>query len=305
MIRYILTITLLAALLSSVALADDAAVDLRPIWRVGQASKFRVTQTELTTAGSPGGDEQSSTMDIALELTWKVKSADPAGGGVAQMTVNSIVIKLTDADGTVHNVTLAQAEETHKKTQEWITALTDSTVDVTVAADGAIGSIRGIEAVHRKAPEQAKGLDEKFFQDLAMDLSVMAGGKANVKPGQSWKHTFTNSHSAGELTFDATNELQAVQKVAGIDVAQVSRKAKLTLKPDLSDLPPDAPPVQVRLTEGSYSSQLMFDLSRHELVGGHFDQTVEIAVDVTLEGQKRTRTTKEVSSTQLLRIAEE
>jgi hypothetical protein len=297
------------ALSAANTLAADDGVDLRPIWREGQASKYRITQREVTTAMVGGGPAavapRQSITDIELVTSWQVLKADPAGGGVARMVLESMTMKISDAEGQTHTVTATEAEAGMESAQGWIKAVTGSPLDVTVLPDGQIGGVKGVDAIQKKAPEMAKRLDEPYFQELAMDVATLTGGQAGAKVGAKWTNQHVGTHQAGKITYNESSELSGVEPIAGIPVALVTRKTKLMLAPDLGELPADAPPVNIRMTTGEQTGQLMFDASRHELVGGHFDQVLEIEVEVTFQGHKLTRTTKEQTSTQLLRISEE
>ena len=96
-------------LLCALALAGSAwaqpqqqpqKVDLRPLWKVGQASRYRIVQTEQTVAQMRGlGEPQKSTTQIEAVVAWEVLEIQEAGGGTARMSIESIQFKITDAQG--------------------------------------------------------------------------------------------------------------------------------------------------------------------------------------------------------------
>lgn len=288
------------------AQAESAGtVDLRPIWREGQTSRYRVNQTELTRSSMRGVDQViEAVMEVEAEMTWVVKSAEPDGGGVASLTIDTIKIKMNDGQGNVVNVSDKGGDKGTEAFQQWAAALAGTPVEVTVSPDGVIESVRGHEAIAAKAGPAGEGLDESYFREIAMDTAVLTGGPKDARIGQSWTQQHGSSHQMGNVSYDSTYTLRGVEMIAMVPVAFINRKSRLNFEPDLGDLPADGPKVEVRMTTGDATATLMFDTSRNELVGGNFEQTLELEVTMSFQGRSITRTQREVTSTQLLRIEE-
>lgn len=295
-----------AMMLGGIARADETQrVDLRPTWQEGQTSHYRINQAELTTADLGPAGQPQSLANLTVDVTWHVVHASEGGGGTAQMTIDNIKMKVTDPKGGTHRASLDEADKGMEGTQKWITAVCDSPLEIEVGPDGTIGSVSGLSAIHQKAPELAKKLNESYFQELAMDVATLAGGRSGLEAGSTWPVNFDGSNQNGKIHYRATNRLVKVEQVAGIGLATVQRTAKLAFEPELPELPAGAPSIAVKMTRGDYSGQLLFDLSRHELVGSRFTQRIDLQVSVSLRGKEVRRSTSETTVTQVLRVSEE
>lgn len=304
MMRMMLAVVVL---MSGAAFAADAGggVDLRPIWKQGQASRYQLTQMEVTRMAIEGiGQPQESTTQITGQISWKIDRVDENGGGVAIMTMDTLTMKMTGPDGQVIEVSERKADSPAAKAlQPWINAMVGSPLKVTVEADGKIGTVDGWRAIAQKAGEGSK-IDELYFQEVAMDLAVLVGGKKDQQPGATWNHRYTGSHRLGKVDYDNRYELSGIEQIAGVPIAVVQRTSKMKFEPDLTDLPADAPKVNVKTRQASNTSQIMFDTTRHEIVGMNIDQALEIEIGVNVSNRNIIRTTSESTSTQLLRIEE-
>jgi hypothetical protein len=295
--------------LAGLAHAQDK-YDLRPIFKQGQTSRYKLTQTEVTRAtiaGLPNGAAaapQESMTEIAGEITWKVTEANDSGGGTAAMTIDTLSMKVTGPDGTVVDVTPTRAPEEGKPLQQWLKAMMGTPLTVEVTPDGKIGSVKGYKAIQQKAGDNGAKLDEDYFREIAMDLAVLVGGKADAAPGSSWKFAYTGDHRLGKIDYDMTYTVGGVETIANIPVVLVNRTARMKFNADLSDLPKDAPPMKVTTKEATQTAQIMFDTTRHEIVGINIDQVLDVQVGMTLAGHNITRGNREATSTQIMRIAE-
>jgi len=302
--------TALVLSVCTIAPAQPAAVqplDLRPNWTPGQTSRYRITQTEINIQQIQNMTEAlETTIQLEAEATWKIIDApDNAPGGTAELTLDAIQMTLTDPSGDTLDEDGSSNNQATAPLRQWINAVTGSPLTVVVNPDGSIGKVEGYQPIQNKAGEAGQRLDEAYFREIAMDLAVLVKGPADAEPGDTWKHTHDSSHRLGAVTHNTTYELRGLETIAGIDIALIDRTAQLKLTPDLSDLPADAPPMNVRTTEATQSGQLLFDLSRHEMVGAHSEQTLAVEIQVNLAGRQLTRTSREVTSMQILRISEE
>ena len=98
--------------------------------------------------------------------------------------------------------------------------------------------------------------------------------------------------------------LDAVDHVEGVDIATVSARATLELEPDMSKFPENAPQPQIDLTEADFSSQIMFDLSRHEAVGRDTVENRTVTMTMDVGDLSIVTTMKEKIHSQVLRIEE-
>jgi hypothetical protein len=288
-----------------VAQAQDAT-DLRPMWKTGQVSRYRIAQTETTTAQLQGvGEPQQSSIEVRAQVTWHVIEALDGGGGTCQMTVDSMTFHVTAPDGQTHAISADSSDERFASMRQYIAALTGAPVTFSIGTDGAILSVAGYEPIRAAAGAAGENLSDRFFRDLGRDLAVLTGGQAAVKPGMSWTHDNSSDHPLGTLHQKYTDELRGIETVAGIPIAAIDRRGSLTLEIAQDNRPAQAPALDLRTTDASYSGQLFFDLSRHELIGSHAQQTLALEVTLTAGGRDFTRSIREVTTAQVLRIAEQ
>lgn len=300
---------LLTALPVSPAGAQEQtkAYDLRPLWSDGQKSRYQVTFTRVTTSQIQGqGEPTQSTMHAEIIVDWLVLEAEPEGGGVIRMTITDYSMKITDPAGqTIH---IDASTSTDKKRiasmVRIIKALTDSPIKLEVASNGRIVSVEGVQAIQEEAGSSGAGLTKLDFKETASDLAAMVVGNNPVKPGEMWKAHFTWNHRLGKLDYHSTYTLAGVEEIAGIPIAMVNRTTEIDFQPEIPETPENLS-IDVRLTEGTQHEQIMFDLSRHEVVGRNISRTLEFEITISAAGRTRTRTMRQTSRSQVLRVAEE
>lgn len=284
---------------------DGSGVDLRPMWRDGQRSRYRITQMEATHQEVAQLDRSmDSTMEFTAELTWEVTDAADGGGGTAELTLDSIEMLITGPDGEQRRVTASQAPEGMESMQGWIEAMTGTPLAYEVAADGSIEGVSGYGPIQNAAGEQSGRLNETYFRELAVDLVALTGGAPGVSPGDGWSHQRSGTHQMGELDYDTAYTLQGVETIEGIDVAMVRFESELDLRPDLSGVPDEAS-LNVDPREVSERGQIMFDLSRNEIVGAHVERVIDVEITASAGGRSFTQTRRTATNTQILRISEE
>jgi hypothetical protein len=221
------------------------------------------------------------------------------------MSLDKVWMKVTDPSGNAIEEDGRSTNEATASLRTWINAITGSPLTVTVASDGSISRVEGYRAIQTKAGEAGDNLDERYFREVAMDLAVLVGGPADTRIGKSWKVDHDASHRMGDIHFETTYTPTAVEHIAGIGIVMIDRSSKMRFIPDLSDLPPDAPKLNVRTVEAAQTGQILFDTSRHEIVGGHGEQTLVLEISFSVNGRNITRTSREVTSYQILRISEQ
>lgn len=289
------------------AVADDS-FDLRPVWEEGQQARYRLTQTQTTRAEMHGIDEaepQQSVTEFEGELTWRVIDAHADGGGTAELTIDQLQITVTGPDGESRSASDQHADEAMEPLRDWLNAMVGRSLTYQVDSDGEIASVRGFDAIQRRAGEMGEGMDERYFRNLGRDLAAVVGGTADAGIGTSWTSTQQSSHQFGEVTSNATYEVVGFDQPAGVPTVTIERTASLDLVPELPDLPPDGPEVDFEVREGQSSGVILFDLSRHEVVGYFNTQTLAAEVSFTLPDRRMTQVMHETTETRALRIAED
>lgn len=313
-ITFELTITAaLLALIGSISLAPaaaaqdaaDDAVDFRPLWQTGQVSRYEMTSTMISTQTMSIGGASTSTIKMLAEVTWRVLEANEAGGGRCELIIDHVELEIIGPDGTMQRADEDRGDAGAEMFQQMAAGMTDVAIDVDVSPAGRIESVTGWEMIRDNAGPIGGMLTESDFRELAYELAPLAGGAADVAPGAQWDESFQFESALGRIDQDSQYEFVGTELLAGVPVAMVNRRSALDLTPDLSDMPEGLPPLEMTVIEAKQTSQIMFDMSRHEVVGQNIDKVLEVHVSVTLPDRQITTTTRQVTNGQTLRIAEE
>ncbi|MEM8738161.1 MAG: hypothetical protein AAGG38_06745 [Planctomycetota bacterium] len=300
---------------SAASTSLETIVDLRPRWTAGQTARYSFWNRFDKSAEQELGD-RSMTLDTTAEaqgeLIWTVDRVSPDGTSECTMTLIWMVFDTTPSQGErMVADTRKSATAENGPMHELLSAMTGVELKVEVAADGHIVSVDGLPKIRAKTSQPGFVPSELDFKETASDLASLAfapspRGDGGTPPGQTWKAAFTWDHELGAMNHRWKYTLEGVENLGGLPVAVVKGEAKLKLEPDLSDRPPDAPPVNIRLREGWAETQVLFDLTRHEAVGRHSTATERIELTVPLpDGRRLVRTMTDVSTSQILRIGEQ
>ncbi|MEO1235358.1 MAG: hypothetical protein AAFX76_01075 [Planctomycetota bacterium] len=290
------------------------AVDLRPLWTAGQASRYEFWNRFEQTIEQRLGDRSTTVtnvIEVEGEVTWTVDRVNPDGSSRCTMTLDWMTFASTPSEGegtTADSRRSATAD--NKPMHELLTAMAGVPLKIDIAPDGHVVRVAGITQMKAKTSAPDFVPSELDFEETASDLASLAHappprGDAGVETGRTWKADFTWDHELGTMDHDWRYTLDAVEDLSGLPVAVVTGTAKLKLNPDLSDAPPDAPPLNIRLLDGEATTRVLFDLTRHEAVGRHSTATERVRVTVSLpNGSKFERTMTDNSVGQVLRIEE-
>lgn len=309
-----LTMLTIVLLLGSIALPDAAAqdaettVDLRPRWEPGQQSRYEVwSQRVQRQSMSAGGQqrEQEATYTTTGEVTWTVDAVSDAGRAQCTMRYDWLTMTVEAAQGERQVNDSRRASGDNAMVQDLLEALTSAPVRVTVAPDGSIERVEGTDAIRSRMEVEAMAPDDLDFIESANDLAAIAGAMSDVEMGDRWSTQHRWKHQLGFLDEDMQWQLEGVEQIAGIPVATVMGEGDLELEVDRSDMPDEAPPIDVSLREGEVRSQVMFDLDRHEAVGRNTMQRLVIDVNIRVPQQTIQQRIEQTTQSQVLRIAEE
>ena len=147
-------------------------------------------------------------------------------------------------------------------------------------------------------------LDEQFTE-MAYDLALLPDAPPQARPANRWNFSFRSLHELGWIEENSAFTFAGVEEIAGIPVATVNTREKLSFEPRLPELSADAPKVKIRMTASKSAKQILWDLSRHEAIGRNTSQSRTFQVRMTYQGQTLTRTLQEEAQQQVLRIAED
>ena len=146
------------------------------------------------------------------------------------------------------------------------------------------------------------------FMESANDLATLAKAPMTAAVNDSWNAKFIWNHQLGQMHQSMRYTLQSVEEIEGIPLATVVGVAQLEMKPDNDRLGAEAgqgPEVRTRMTDGSFETQVMFDLQRHEAVGRNTIEYHQFQIDIQWPQQTVTRTVDEQIHSQILRIDEQ
>lgn len=283
---------------------ESAGTDLRPIWEKGQESRYRVVTERLTAAQVLGVSKpRASKFKVLAEITWQVADADANGGGTCKMTVDKMEMLITDYTGKqVKIASHGSVPEKLQSAQDLIQAMLDKQLTVEVANDGTVTSVSGWKAIKNAAGDAGDKMKESDFIETATELALVVGGAADVSDGSSWNRRFDWTHEMGDLAIDTTYRFEGVEAIADVPVAMINSESKIDIEVDRSKL--KSPDVQVRVTAGQETAQIMYDLSRGEVVGRNVDRTLGLEMKLTVQGRQFTQVIKQRMVSSALRIAE-
>jgi len=304
-LRIVPVILLIACWLAGPVLAASP-VNLAPAFQEGQGARFKLwTLRQRSTSTTIQGRTQNlaTQLEVNGESTWRVTRVHATGGATCELTFDWLTVAITMPDGSVQHCDSRQARGDNATVQTLIRAMAGPKLTFEINADGSVASVRGADAI-RNAAGEVKAPDDLDWMETASELAVLPFGPAEATTGRTWSARFDWSHELGKMRHDTTYQLNGVEDVAGIPLANVSSTSRLRLDVDLSQRPADAPPVSIRMISGESTSQIMYDLSRHEAAGRNSIQTTRIQADVRVGENMIVSVTDETVQGQTLRIAE-
>ena len=311
----VVTFLFVVLTLSPSAFAQSVqSYDLRPKGEAGRTTRYEVwTQRHQTAVVSLAGNSRTSefTMTSEGELTWTIDKVKPDGSMQCTMTIDWLSLTYADDQGQVHVNDSRKASGDVEPFHVLVKALSGVPVKVDVAPDGSVKGVDGIKGVEAKLKGDFKELmpEELDFVESASDLATLLATPASVEPGDKWgtkvKWTWGDPPFEGFLHHDMTYTFSGVEDMAGVPVAIVDGKSKITLEVDKSELPAEMPPHTVKLSKGDMKLQVMYDLTRGEAVGRNLVQTTRLDISLKLPNATISRKLDETLQSQVLRIAEE
>lgn len=304
-------LSMLLALLAApaVALGQETRepVRLQPQWEEGQTSRYEIfTRREQRGLVMAAGErrEQQASVETTGELTWHVQQVRSDGGAVCEMTIDWMRMTMRSDQAEQVNDSRQGSGDT-EPVHDMLRAMAGTPIEVRVAPDGLIEGVAGVDAVRQSMANPGLAPGELDLIESASKLALLAGAPAQATVGDTWQRRNRWRHEMGYLHEDITWRLEGVEHIAGIPVATVTGDAVLDLEFEEPDMPPDAPPVDVRLREGDLQTQVMFDLQRGEAVGRNSVQHTRIEITVETPQQRVQQEIEQTIQSQALRIGEE
>jgi hypothetical protein len=284
----------------------ESVHDLRPRWVEGRVTRYRFEtrrSDDMSMSVNDQNREATTVMQSSGEMTWTVQEVRDDGSARVTLVYDWLKLSFTPPQGE------AQAGDSREAggfepLKDLCDAVAGSPLTVTFAADGSVDKLEGYEAIKEKAefPEGVPGrLD---FLESVTDKICLPGAPAEAESGDAWEQQFAWNHRMGKMAYDTTYELVGVEPMAGIPVATIRSESELELEVNREDMPPDAPPIDTNMESASASEDVLFDLSRNEVVGRYGIESYMIRININApQAQVNQRITQTVTH-KLLRIEE-
>lgn len=302
--------------LGPVVVAQEAQTyDLRPVWTEGQHARYQIwTQRTQNISMSLAGQSRDAQVVLTSEgeVSWNVDKVKADGSSTCTMTIDWLSIEINPNGGKKIVNDSRKGSGDIEAFHKMLKAMTGAPVKVSVAADGTITKVTGINAISARLPAEQKesAPDELDFIETASDLASLIAAPASAEPGKTWdtdlKWNWSDTPFKGFLNYDMKYTFTGVEQLADVPVAVIDGQSKIKLDVDRSKLPDNMPPTDVKLVKGDIQTQVLFDLTRHEAVGRNSIQNMTINYVVSLpQNNKLNRRVVETIQGQVLRLEEE
>ena len=169
-------------------------------------------------------------------------------------------------------------------------------------ANGEVTKIDGLDAMKSKLDNPDIFPEEREFAESARSLTGLVNAPDSATPGSKWTEQFDAKHQTGTMSYDTTWELDQIEELEGIPVASITGQSKLKLEVDRSDVPPNAPPIDVQLANANSEAQVWFDLDRGQVVGSNIVTETTITLSVNMGARSLNQTTTERDQDQVWRV---
>ena len=300
---------------------DDKPTNLRPKWTVGQSATYEFWgKTQKDETAQLFGQEQSETTTFISEgkVTWKVDAVNDDGTATCTMQLTKISFTIKAGDNEPIKMESDNPSGDRPAFDNLMSAMTSTPLKVTVAADGSIAKVEGLDELEAAAGDEAQKAeiipDELDFKETASDLATLISAPAEATPGQTWNATNTWNHEdvfpSAETTakWDTTYTFDSVGLIAGVPIATIKTESDVDIQVDLSELPDGAPDIDIQISDTSAKGEVLFDLSRNEAVARN--ETMKYTASITVASPRPelpaiTVKVVETNQSQLLRVSEE
>jgi hypothetical protein len=313
---------ILALLVALPGVAQDTKpTSLRPQWKVGQSATYEFWgKTQKDETAQILGQEQSETTTFVSEgnVTWRVDSLNDDGTATCTMQLTKLVFTIKAGKNDPITMDSDNPAGDRPAFDNLMSAMTQTPLTVTVAADGTITKVQGIDKMEAAAGAEAQEADiipeELDFKETASDLATLISAPAEATPGQTWNATNTWNHedvfpqAETKAKWDTTFTFDSVGVIAGVPIATIKTKSDVDIQVDLSELPEGGPDIDIQISDTSAGGEVLFDLSRNETVARN--ETMKYTALITVASPRPelpaiTVKIVETNQSQLLRVSEE
>ncbi len=300
---------------------DEKPADLRPARTVGQTTRYEFwNKMQKDETAELFGQTQSETTIYLSEgqVLWTVDQVNEDGSSAC--TMKMLKIKFTITAGEQEPMVLDSENPSGEQPvfDQLIAAMVKTPLTVRVNADGTIAAVEGVDELVEAAGKDASEADivpeELDFKETASELATLLAAPAQATIGQTWnsKNTWNQDNvlpgTEATADWDTTFTYASTGQIDGVPVATIKSESNIDIKVDLSELPEDAPEIDVKISSAKGKGEIYFDLSRHETVARNDSMTY--TADVTIQPPNPQIPPIKVkivekSQSQLLRVAEE
>lgn len=298
-------IACLCLLIMPVSAQDDVEpVNLRADLKVGTETRYeywsrRQSQIRIEAAGQQR--DAATTIESKGRMTLKIDQVKPDGSIVATMTYDQISLDVTGPDGVTKTNSTEQGSGEIEPLHNLITAIVDHPFTVELNPSGEAVSITGLDGPKGKLQNPDMMPEERDFMETARTMLAIVNAPTEATPGTTWQEQFDANHQMGTMKYDTTWTLDRVGAMEGIEVASLSGVSQLDLEVDRSEMPPNAPPVDIQMPTYESKSQALFDLDAHQLIMMDSKTSHTITVNVSMGGQSLSQTITEIDHQQMWR----
>ena len=293
---------------------EVAEYNLRPTWKAGQESKYEFwnRRDRKTTMRFNGKSRENSDRYISKgELVWIVDQVNTDGSSKCRMKYDWIEFTITSPTGEEVVVDSRKSSTGPlAPMSERLSALTSVWYTFSIAPDGTVTNVSGLNQLKAQMSNAESAPDELDFKESASDLAQLVGAPTELQVGGSWHEKFhwTNDlplpNVKSFMNYDITYKLSSVENVEGIQLATIDGTGRMSLEVDRSTIPAEAPPIDIKMTDSNFKTQILFDLNRHEAVGRNTTQNETININISTPAGQFTREHQITHQGQVLRIAE-
>ncbi|MEM7682623.1 MAG: hypothetical protein AAF288_11760 [Planctomycetota bacterium] len=299
---------------TAAAHAEDG-VSLRGPKAAGQSSVYEMrTDTVEMRNTQMGENEASERVEITSETKarWTVESVAADGSSVCRLDVLAIVYQRQAGDGPALRIDSGKApsDERLGTLYETFRAVTQTPMTVRLEADGSVASLEGYDRMARRAPEAELLPESRRFELLAEQMARLPDAPERTEVGEGWDRAFSapGETLAPRLStlheIDATYTLAELGELEGVPVATVDVERTFEAELDRSEIPDNAPPIRLRVSDVSDTERIYFDLDRGEVAArdGRSAATFTVTIQVPNGGPRIVQTMRTESVSQTLRV---
>lgn len=285
--------------------------DLRPHFVVGRASRYQVWESRVmnTHVAGPGG-ERSAELSMTTEgvMLWRVDTVAEDGSADCVIQIEHVTVTVVAPGSEPRVVDSREPGNENDRMRRWLSALVETPLRYRMNADGSVERFESLDAIRAAMDSHRSNVNPSMFIEQASTLATIPGAPADAVLGEAWERRVEWSRDFGGfpvlLDYQGKYALERITPIAGIDIATVRGDATLAGTSDTDRLPPNSPPLDMRIEAGHGTRRVMFDMVSREVVGRDNIEMVTLNVVMSIRGIAITTRIEERIHSQVLRTEE-